>query len=172
MREIAFAIGLMMAVPAMAQSVGERSGVNAALEIAPTTIDFVKQAAMSDLFEIQSSQIASTKVSGQTKAFAVQMIRDHTKTSNELASLAQAAGIVVPTEMEAETQRAINNLNSLTGETFEKRYRYEQLKAHEDAVSLFERYANGGENPQLREWARATLPALEHHLEVIEKLSQ
>jgi hypothetical protein len=39
-----------------------------------------------------------------------------------------------------------------------------QVSAHKDAVSLFERYAKGGEDPKLKYWAAKTLPALQHHL--------
>jgi hypothetical protein len=41
-----------------------------------------------------------------------------------------------------------------------------QVSAHKDAVSLFERYAKGGEDPKLKDWAGKTLPALKHHLEM------
>jgi putative membrane protein len=34
---------------ALAQSLGEKTGINPALGIAPTTADFVKQAAISDM---------------------------------------------------------------------------------------------------------------------------
>ena len=43
---------------AQAQSVGEKTGVNSALGVTPTTQDFVTEAAASDMFEIQSSQLA------------------------------------------------------------------------------------------------------------------
>jgi putative membrane protein len=39
-------------------------------------------------------------------------------------------------------------------------------------VSLFERYANGGDNPDLKAWAGKTLPALKHHLEMAQKLDK
>src|SRR6516165_9174658 len=38
------------------------------------------------------------------------------------------------------------------------------------AVSLFERYAKGGENGSLKAWATNTLPALRHHLEMAQAL--
>jgi len=47
--------------PSFAQSVGEKTGVNAALGIAPKTEDFIKQAAMSDMTEIEAAQIARLK---------------------------------------------------------------------------------------------------------------
>src|SRR3954469_22200122 len=49
---------VLLGTPAMAQSVGEKTGVNSTLGIAPKSEDFVKQVAISDMFEIQSSQIA------------------------------------------------------------------------------------------------------------------
>jgi putative membrane protein len=45
-----------------------------------------------------------------------------------------------------------------------------QVSAHKDAVSLFERYAKGGEDPKLKDWAGKTLPALQHHLQMAEKM--
>jgi putative membrane protein len=47
-----------------------------------------------------------------------------------------------------------------------------QVSAHKDAVSLFERYAKGGENPKLKDWAGKTLPALQHHLEMAQNLGK
>jgi putative membrane protein len=47
-----------------------------------------------------------------------------------------------------------------------------QVSAHKDAVSLFERYANGGEDPKLKDWAGKTLPALKHHLEMAQALDK
>ena len=51
------ATSLLISAPVLAQSVGEKSGVNLALGISPTTADFVKEAAIGDMFEIQSSEL-------------------------------------------------------------------------------------------------------------------
>jgi putative membrane protein len=37
---------ILLATPALAQSVGEKTGVNSVLGVAPTTADFVKEAAI------------------------------------------------------------------------------------------------------------------------------
>jgi putative membrane protein len=66
---------------ALAQSVGEKTGVNSTLGIAPKTADFIKEAAMSDMLEIESSKLA------QQKGNATEKIADHTKTSTELKSM-------------------------------------------------------------------------------------
>lgn len=49
-------------------------------------------------------------------------------------------------------------------------HRSDQQEAHEDAVDLFKRYSEGGENAELKAWAAKTLPALEHHLEMAKNL--
>jgi putative membrane protein len=47
-----------------------------------------------------------------------------------------------------------------------------QLSAHKDAVSLFERYAKGGDDPKLKEWVGKTLPTLQHHLQMAQNLGK
>ena len=83
-RSVAFGVTLLMATSAMAQSVAEKTGINAVAGITPTTQDFVTEAAQSDMFEIQSSKMALNSADAPTKAFAQKMIDDHTKTTAEL----------------------------------------------------------------------------------------
>src|ERR1700709_1010354 len=73
---------------ALAQSVGEKTGVNSVLGIAPKTEDFIKEAAMSDMLEIEAAKVAQQKGNADEKKFAEQMITDHTKTSTELKGMA------------------------------------------------------------------------------------
>ena len=47
-----------------------------------------------------------------------------------------------------------------------------QVSAHKDAVSLFERYSKGGDNPKLKDWAGKTLPTLQHHLDMAETMNK
>lgn len=62
MKYLASGLALVLLVtPAMAQSVGEKTGVNSTLGISPTTADLVKEAATSDMFEIRSSQLAQER---------------------------------------------------------------------------------------------------------------
>src|SRR3978361_1424756 len=77
----------LLTTAAMAQSVGEKTGVNSALGIAPKTEDFIKEAAMSDMLEIEAAKVAQQKGNADEKKFAEQMITDHTKTSTELKGL-------------------------------------------------------------------------------------
>lgn len=165
---------LLMATPVLAQSVGEKTGVNSVLGVAPTTADFVKQAAVSDMFEIQSSKLAEQKGNAAVKAFAKNMIADHTKTSTELKTLISAGKVKaeVPAQIDDAHRSKIDKLTKASDGDFNETYIEQQITAHQDAVSLFDRYARGGENAELKTWAGQTLPALRHHLEMAQTLEK
>lgn len=55
---MALAIAGLMTTTATAQSVGEKTGVNSVLGVAPKTEDFIKEVAMSDMLEIEAAKIA------------------------------------------------------------------------------------------------------------------
>lgn len=163
---------IVFAGPALAQSLGEKTGVNSALGITPHTSDFVKEAAQSDMFEIQSGQLAATKTQGGVQAFANQMVSDHTKTTNELKGLAETANTPLPAAMSNSQEDMLNKLKTLKGDDFSKQYVRDQVSAHKTAVSLFHRYANGGRNAQIKAWAGQTVPTLQHHLDMANALNK
>src|SRR6195256_5576404 len=165
---------LLLAGPALAQSVGEKTGVNSTLGIAPTTADFVKEVAISDMFEIDSSKLAQDKGNAAEKTFASQMITDHTKTSTELKGLVSSSKVKadLPAALDSSHQSKLDKLKGESGKDFSSDYDSMQVSAHKDAVSLFDRYAKSGENAELKEWAGKTLPTLKHHLEMAENLKK
>jgi putative membrane protein len=174
MRYLASGLALvLLATPALAQSVGEKTGVNSALGITPTTPDFVKEAAISDMFEIQSSQIAQERGNGSGKTFAATMIKDHTKTTDDLKSMVSSGDVKaeLPSALDSSHQSELDKLKSLKGADFSSRYDKDQVSGHKDAVSLFERYSGSGDNPKLKDWAGKTLPTLRHHLEMAQDLT-
>jgi len=159
---------------ALAQSVGEKTGVNSTLGIASTTADFVKEAAISDMTEIAAAKIALQKGNADEKKFAEQMVTDHTKTSTELKALVTSGDVKaeIPAALDSSSQKKIDKLNDTKPEDFASEYDPMQVSAHKDAVSLFERYAKGGDNPKLKDWAGKTLPHLQHHLEMAQVLDK
>ena len=44
-----------------------------------------------------------------------------------------------------------------SGKDFDQSYDQMQVKAHQDAVALFESYAKGGDDRELKKWAVKTL---------------
>ena len=171
----AFAIAAcLLSSAALAQSVGEKTGVNSTLGIAPTTADFVKEAALSEMTEIASAKIALKRGNPDEQKFANQMVADHTKTSSELKSLVTSGDVKaeVPSGLDSSSQKKVEALRDTKPEKFASEYDPMQVSAHKDAVSLFERYAKSGDNPKLKEWAGKTLPHLQHHLEMAQALNK
>lgn len=173
MKCVAASIALVLfAAPALAQSVGEKTGVNSTLGISPSTADFVKEAATSDMFEIQSSQLAEQRGNATEKSFAATMIKDHQKTTDELKAMVAHGQLKaeLPAAMDSTHQSELDKLNSLNGPDFSARYNSDQVSGHKDAVSLFERYAKSGDDAGLKEWANKVLPVIRHHLEMAQSL--
>jgi putative membrane protein len=94
------------------------------------------------------------------------MIQDHQKTSSELKALVEGGKVKgkLPTALDSEHQKMIDDLD------FDHGYDQIQVKAHRDAVALFEAYAKAGDNDELKDWAGKTLPHLKEHLSMAEKL--
>jgi putative membrane protein len=159
---------------AFAQSAAESTGVNSALGVAPKTEDFIMEASASDVFEIESSKLALQKGNDATKAFAQQMVTDHEKTTAELKALlasGKVQGNPVATLTE-DFKEEVDELAKLDGDNFSEEYIDDQVEAHEDAVDLFKRYAEEGENAELKSWAAKTLPALQHHYQMAQDLDK
>ena len=167
---LAAAFYVALVSTASAQSVGEKSGINTMIGAAPSAADFVKQAAASDMFEIESSKLAQDRADASSKTFAARMIKDHTATSTELKTLAPKAKLELPTAMDSARQSKLDKLKGLQGADFDKEYDSMQIDAHKDGVSLFERYAKGGDNADLKAFASKHLPHLKEHLKMANDL--
>jgi putative membrane protein len=167
------AAGLLVAASAHAETLSEKTGVNSALGLAPSTADFVNEAANTDMFEIQASKLAEQRATDQpTMAFAAKMIDDHGHENTALAPLAKAANVPVPTTLDSAHAKMLDQLNAAKGGDFVKLYHEDQVAGHKQAVSLYERYAKNGKNPQLKSFASKTLPTIEDHLKMAENLDR
>lgn len=163
----------LISTSAFAQSAGEKTGINSALGIAPKTEDFIKEVAMSDMLEIEAAKIAQQKGNPAEQKFAAQMLTDHTKTSTELKGLVSGEmKAAIPASLDDASQKKLDKLRDAKPEDFAGQYDPMQVSAHKDAVSLFERYAKGGDDAKLKDWAGKTLPALQHHLEMAQDIDK
>ncbi|MCW2285331.1 putative membrane protein [Rhodoblastus acidophilus] len=173
MRRIAMLTAFaLVSTVALAETTGEKLGINSALGLAPTTQDFVTQAANSGQFEIQSSQLAQERGDQMSKTFASKMIEDHQKLDTELKDLVQSKQIkvTIPTGVSAAQQSMLDKLKTLQGADFDRRYRDDQYSGHKDTVDVFERYAKSGDNADLKKWAEQNVPTLQKHLKMAEDL--
>src|SRR4051812_26874192 len=100
---------------------------------------FVNMAAMSGMFEVESSRIALQKSQNQqVKDFAQQMIDDHTKGNEQLMSTVQSAGVkaTVPQTLDSQHQKMVDQLNAADAGSFDGQYIKMQIQGHKEAVAL------------------------------------
>jgi len=129
------------------------------------TAKFFEDAASANKLEIESSRIAAQKATDpQLKAFAAQMVTDHTKAGQELQALAAKKGVTLPAAMTDSHQKKLDSLNQeQPGEDFDKEFRDLMVDSHEEAVSLFEDTADDAKDPEVKSFAAQMLPTLQHH---------
>lgn len=136
--------------------------------------DFVRKATEAGQFEITSSELAQEKSKrDDVKAFAQQMITDHTAASKKLDGLAAEVGVTLKDRGVGEKTEHTDDLEDLqktTPDTFDREYIAKQEDAHEEAVKLFQGYADKGDDAKLKAFAAETLPTLKAHLEHVKKL--
>jgi putative membrane protein len=145
----------------------------AATSSAPSTADFVKTATISGMFEIQSSELALRKKVSADREFARRMIKDHGRAGAQLKALVHHdhVNVQLPTKLDAEHQKMLDQLRGESGSQFQKDYAQMQQQGHQEAVALFQGYSQSGDNSALKQWAAKTLPTLQEHLSMAGKLS-
>jgi len=143
--------------------------------LAASSDDFVDAATEAGIAEVVTGNLALEKSqNAEIKTFAQQMVTDHEKTTAELKALLSSGkvqGNPVATLTE-DFKEEIDELAKLDGDEFSEEYIDDQVEAHEDAVDLFKRYAEEGENAEVKAWAAKTLPALEHHYQMAQDLDK
>ena len=90
---------------------------------------------------------------------------------DELKAKAQGiSGAQMPGQLDMAHQKKMDGLKAASAGKFLKQYKSDQVKGHQEAVALFEGYAAGGDNAELKAWAQQTLPTLQHHLQEAQQL--
>lgn len=128
---------------------------------------FLKQAAENGNMEVEASKLALSKATNdKVKAFAQQMVDDHSKAGKELADLAASKGVEVSSEPSMLQKGKLKLLGTADGARFDEKYADEVgVKAHEDTVKLFQKAAAEAHDADVKAWATKTLPTLKQHLE-------
>jgi putative membrane protein len=130
--------------------------------------EFAMKAADGGMFEVDDSKLAAQKASSTTvKNFAKKMVTDHTKTNNELKSLASKKNITLPATMSDDHKKKLDKLSGLTGADFDEEYMEAMDKDHEKDVKLFEKAAEDDDlDAEIKAFAAKTLPTLRMHSEM------
>lgn len=133
-----------------------------------TAQGFVQRMAMSDMYEIEASRVALERSqSPNVRTFAQMMIDAHTATTNEakVAVQSEKVSVNLPTGLDIEHQRMVNDLRSADTTTFDRTYLDQQTKAHQTALDELQDYGKTGDNATFKAWAMKTSTAVQQHLD-------
>lgn len=143
-------------------------------QAAPPKVDdkkFLKKAAEGGMEEVAVGNLAAQK--GATPAvrqFGQKLAADHTKADDQLKQVAAQQNITVPSQLSAKQQRKVNKLAKLSGPKFDKAFAKGEVKDHRKDIDDFQREAQYGSNPAVKQFASNTLPVLEQHLNIAKSL--
>jgi putative membrane protein len=137
-----------------------------------STPEFVKKAVLSNMLDDRAARLAEQRGDGTEQNFARQVLLDHTKATNALKTMLSTRKVIadIPTVFDCEHQQKLTELQTLWGQSFDDAYSRGLLRSDQNEISLFEQYAQNGDNATLRQWATKMLPELKSHLVYAEML--
>ena len=147
---------------------------NVAMASAPmTTDDFLKKAAMSDMFEVQEGKLAETSaVSPALKDFGKKMVAGHTDTTKALKAAVAKDGVKMtpPAALDEKHQALYDALKAAKGANFDALYKAQQTDSHADALATMKSYSASGDKPAIKAFATETTPKVQMHIDMLSKI--
>ena len=153
--------GLCLASAANAADAKSDSDTKAKSKLSANDKKFVKKAYRGGMEEVENGKVAKDKAKNDaTKDVADHMITDHSKANDDLAAIAKEENLDL-----SKIQVKAMTFSS------DKDYLTMLKKDHEKDIAEFEKEANdtaSGEDSDVKEFAKKTLPTLKDHLKMIE----
>jgi len=174
---------LLAAAPALAQSTnppnlnpdstakpGSAAAAGAASE-GSSDARFIDHVARDNEGEIELGKLAVQKAqSPEVKALAQRLVTDHSKANQQLKRLAQKESVSVPTGAGKEQKDLRAQLEKLNGAAFDRAFVDAEVKDHQNDITFYQNESNRLQDPQLRSFAQQTLPVLQEHLQMAERV--
>jgi putative membrane protein len=175
-----------MATPASAtqanQPQQQQPGTTAMQDSAPNAGDvgqemrdkmFLRAAEEDGIAEIKLGQLATEKSpSEDVKAFGQKMVDDHTKLNNDLATVADSMGVMLPKEMNKDAQEQYDKLKAMSGDDFDIAYLTLMVKGHHRAMRDFRVEFNVVSDPTLKQAVLNGEGTIHQHLVLVDKLAR
>lgn len=140
---------------------------------------FLAEAIRGGLAEVELGKAAAQKASSpEVKQFAERMVTDHTAANEKLMDLAKKYKIETegtygtqPLRPDEQKVAKLREMSGMSGEQFDQAYVRDAVEDHQAAVDLFKSQTKEGKSPDVVDFAKATLPVLEEHLEAARSLA-
>lgn len=94
------------------------------------------------------------------------LVKYHEAGLKEIKNLADAKSIVIPASMTDVGKTNFKELSYLSNSDFDKTYTTFLVKAHQDAITLFDNASTESKDKDIIAYAKSTLPKLRQHLDI------
>ena len=149
------AVLLLSAAAAPRQAVAQQAA-------AVTDSSFIQMAASLGLLQAKLGKVAQEKGSSPAvRDFGKRMVADYAKANEELKEGAKQAAYPAPVMLRDHQQ--IYNFLRMGGSSFDKKYMAAAVKAHDDAVRLYQQESESGRVASLKALATRMLPEVQEH---------
>ncbi len=145
---------------------------------APATLNavdfnFVGQANLGAPFQVDSGRLAETKgTSAAIRSYANLMVTSHIPVVDALNVILKHKNITPSdTLLHGAYDAMISTLKADRGVAFDRNYVNGQVEYQKGNAALFEQEIQNGTDPDLKQFARQTLPKIVDHLQRAEKLA-
>ena len=165
-------LGLFLIAAASAPLSAQTAPPPPSPEAKTSAMPYVMAAGMSDLYEINSSQVALQKSQNSAvRKFASMLIKHHQMTTAATMKAAKKAGLTpTPPMLDPGATASINELQTASPADFDRLYIGQQVPAHQAALDLHTSYSTGGDQAPLRASAKAAVPIVKQHLDAAMKM--
>ncbi|MBV9506639.1 MAG: DUF4142 domain-containing protein [Acidobacteriia bacterium] len=161
------AIFSLLGGSALAQNSGANRG--SANRLSGTDNTFIMKAAQGGMAEVELGKLAQQRASNDAvKQFGKRMVQDHSMANEQLKTIAANQGVTLPTGLDPKDQAIMDRLSKLNGAEFDKAYIRDMVADHRTDIGEFQKEADHGNDPAVKQFASMTLPTLQEHLRMAE----
>ena len=133
---------------------------------------FVWAASATNHAEIALGKLAQDRgQSPNEQNFGRMLQADHTNSEQTLSAIAEPLMLKTSPGLNPMQTSLLQHLQTVPDDQFDTAFNHAMIRGHEHAIAQFRKEAATGQNPQLRDFARQSLPVLERHLRMAEQLS-
>lgn len=100
------------------------------------------------------------------------LMKDQDKLMAEIKVLAESKKFSLPTEISNQKSAELDRMKTVSGESFERRFRRMIIKDHKRDIDFFKKTAESSADPEIRDFAKRYLPLMEQHLELARDLNK
>jgi len=133
-------------------------------QLSDTDRTFLMMAAKDGMKEVHMGQMAAKEgQSAEVKKMGSQIAADHTKANQQLMAIAEKKGVKL------DTKHKMPKMSKTDMANFDQAWIGMMINDHQKDIAVYQRQVQQGADPELKAFAKKTLPVLQKHLKMVQQ---